>query len=239
MTTKLQFVAICFTVALGSGCASVPTRQQAQVQVSDVLNEVKQELRLFSQMDKPRPTGKDKAGCSQELSLVPRSVILVLRTTTMREQSSGLAVGELGVLSKADATRSSKLTGASTLTIPLSIDDIPYSQPEEAAPELKVNQSEYSIAETLNALALSLANVDHEPPCLSGMMGTAMTYKMDFDIVRATANGFELKVIGLALSNKRSSNEGLGHSLTVTFEMRGNAYFEVSPDRAVSGLDDP
>ena len=246
MTTKLKFLALSFTLALGAGCGSVPTRHQAQVQVSDVLTEVKRELRLFSRMRKPSAIGKSEAGCSQEISLVPTSVILVLRTTMLRENSSGLTAGELGVLSRADSTRSSKLTGASTLTVPLSIDDIPYGKAEEISPEsrsdersAKRGRSEYGIADTLNALALSLANTDHEPPCLSRMMGKEMTYKMDFDVVQATSNGFELKVIGIALSNKRSSNEGWGHSITVTFEMRGNVYQEMSPDRVMSGLDGP
>ena len=184
-----------------AGCHTMPTRQPPELaQVSDVLNELKDELNYF--IATPPTVTPNLGACFPspgKMDLTPLSATVTLKALASSENdpSVGLLV-PIGAFALDPSYSGAYSTSrAQTVVIPLAIPNVEIKRP--------IDKGLHPLGSALAAFRDQILKVDHSrTPCLQ--YGDKAHFKLSiaFDAVRKSTGGIGLQLVVFKISDKET-----------------------------------
>ena len=183
--------------------------------VSEVLNEVKEEFRVYA-ATKPLAVGvNDECNTApHNLNLVPSKVTVKLKTAVTRqnEPTAGLTA-PIGVLS-IDPSFSGNYSRVQTQQL-----DIPLAVNLQQMKPLSADINEHQMAKAMAQLRDELIKTNHAPPCFEPK--DDMTLSIGFQVVNKSTGGISLKLLIFKFGNKTTYIEDTTQVIEMKMKLEG------------------
>ena len=222
MTNLLSWIVLALMVAV-AGWYLWPAKTPKPVPIADVVNKVKDEVRLFYEspinLTQPAPPGSvcNTADGKNTMVLKPKSVKLTLKTVVTRSNDPNVNLkSPLAVLSFNPAYSGSySKSNAQSMEFGLGLKEI---KTAAAAPVVLEEHPLYAAA---RSMAQGLLDADHrKTPCVTP---DTLKVTLNFDVVNKSSAGFDIQLAVFKLGDKTTLTDEFHQTLELTFDTTGSS----------------
>lgn len=227
----MKFAIAMFVCLVGcsilSGCCHIQERAPKTVEVAEVINKVKDELRLvgatsqlkYEQKAPPGAVCKDPDGYTRFV-LTPDTAKLTLKTvvTDENDPTAGLT-SPIGVLS-IDPSYSGAYSSGHSQTLELDLNVVDTASTSKGI-RLPASAAEHPLAAAILGMAKGWIDADHSQyPCITG---TALKAVISFDVVDKTTSGLGIQLLIFKLGDKEVFTNENHQTLEFDFSLAGSS----------------